>query len=402
MSKTYKNLFEKVITIENLIDAYKNASKQKRFKKAILRFDKNLAENFLNLQKELSNKNYKHGTYKFFTLYDPKERKISAAPFRDRIVHHAVCQIIEPIFDKKFIYDSYACRDIKGSHRAVKRLQKSLIGLNRQTDRQTIPLYALKGDISKCFPSVNHRILTKLLEKKIKDKNTIWLLKEIIDSYESGDEYNELFPANSYFRIKRPRGIPIGNLTSQIFVNIYLNELDQYLKHQLKVKYYIRYVDDFVILSHNKKYLHWLTEKIRIFLYSELYLTLHPKKIRVFPTYLGIDFLGYVIFKDHIRLRARNVKAFRKRLKRFQKLYLAGKLDEQKIRESITSWLAHSEHADTYNLRKAIFGKPLTAKDKKEIKEFIQSWSVEVKPQPFPQQTSDRRDHKPFGQFRLF
>ena len=385
MAKTYKNLFGKIIEIKNLMNAYRNAAKQKRFEKAILRFDEHLAQNLLCLQKELSNKTYKHGNYKFFTLYDPKEREISAAPFRDRIVHHAVCQILEPIFDRKFIYDSYACRQTKGSHRAVKRLQKFLIKIGYREKKK---IYALKCDISKCFPSINHEILIKILKKKIKDKDTIWLLKEIISSYESGDKYNELFPVNSHFRTKRPRGIPIGNLTSQLFVNIYLNELDQYLKHQLKVKYYVRYVDDFVVLSRDKRYLHQLAEKIRTFLYDKLYLTLHPKKIRVFPVHLGIDFLGYVVFKDHILLRSKNVKAFRKRLRKFRKLYLTGKLDKQKIKESITSWLAHAEHADTYYLRKAIFGKPLTPKDQKEIEEFISSWK--------------KREHKPFGQLRLF
>jgi len=148
-------------------------------------------------------------------------------------------------------------------------------------------------------------MLIAFLKKKIKDEDLIWLLKEIINSCESGDEYNHLFPVNSHFRTKRPRGIPIGNLTSQLFVNIYLNELDQYVKHQLKVKYYVRYVDDFVILAKDRKYLHQLTEKIRVFLYNRLYLTLHPKKIRVFPVYLGIDFLGYVIFKDFILLRSK-------------------------------------------------------------------------------------------------
>ncbi len=215
------------------------------------------------------------------------------------------------------------------------------------------------------------------------------LLKEVVGSYKSDHKYNKLFPPNSHFRTKLSRGIPIGNLTSQLFINIYLNELDQYLKHQLKVKYYVRYVDDFIILSKNKKALHQLAEKIKIFLYNELYLTLHPKKMRIFPTRLGIDFLGYLIFKDHIRLRTYNVKTFRKRLRRFQKLYLTDKISQQKIQESITSWLAHAEHADTYNLRKALFGKPLGAKNQKEIIEFIHSW----KKKPI---------HKPSGQLRLF
>ncbi|MEA2113297.1 MAG: reverse transcriptase/maturase family protein [Patescibacteria group bacterium] len=398
MAKTCKNLFEKIITGKNLLIAFQNASAQKRFRNTILNFEKNLAENILELLKNLSDKTYQHGGYRRFCLFDPKEREISAAPFQDRVIHHAICKIMEPIFDKKFIYDSFACRKTKGSHKAIERLQKFLI---KNKEVRPFSLYALKCDVSKCFLSVNHEILLKILNKKIKDKNAMRLLKEIVSSYESDDKYNNLFPPDSHFRTKRPRGIPIGNLTSQLFVNIYLNELDQYLKHHLKVKYYVRYVDDFIILAKNKKYLRQLAEKIRTFLYTQLYLTLHPKKMRIFPSHLGIDFLGYLIFKDHIRLRASNVKAFRKKLIKFRKLYLINKISQQKIQKSITSWLAHAEHADTYNLRKALFGlwpdgdsegKPLGAKNQKEIIEFIYSWK----------HSSEKPICKPSGQLRLF
>ena len=389
MAKTYKNLFSEIIAEKNLLIALRNASAQKRFSNTILNFEKNLAENILELLKNLSNKTYKHGAYRHFRLFDPKERKISAAPFRDRVIHHAICQIMEPIFDKKFIDDSFACRKTKGSHKAIKRLQKFLI---KSKSVKPFSMYVLKCDISKCFPSINHEILLKILNKKIKDKNTTRLLKEIISSYESDNEYNKLFPPDSHFRTKLPRGIPIGNLTSQLFVNIYLNKLDQYLKHQLKIKHYVRYVDDFIILAKNKKTLRQLAEKIRTFLYNELYLTLHPKKRRIFPSHLGIDFLGYLIFRDHIRLRASNVKVFRKKLIKFKKLYSTGKISQQKIQKSITSWIAHAEHADTYNLRKAIFGKPLGAKNQKEITEFIHSWK----------RSSGKPIHEPSGQLRLF
>lgn len=423
--KTYKNLFPKIVDEKNLLNAFQNASEGKRFSNGVLDFEKNLAKNILCLRQELSIKQYQHGKYYFFCLFDPKERKISAADFRDQIVHHALCQIIEPIFDKKFIFDSYACRQVKGSHRAVKRLQKFLIRINQ---RKLSSTYCLKCDISKYFPSVNHQILIKLLEKKIKDKDTMWLLKEIISSYETGRDYNYLFSPESRFRTKLPRGIPIGNLTSQLFANLYLNELDQYLKHRLKIvknsqtiygiKYYIRYVDDFVILSNSKIFLNQLSEKIRTFLYDKLYLTLHPKKVSIFPFDKGIDFLGYVIFKDHIRLRSRNVKKFRKRLKKFQKFYLDSKTDEEKtkkekkIQESITAWLAHAEQADTFQLRKAIFGKALTAKNQNEIQKFIQSWSSrhEVSDWTLRVGSAEAKtnwkksepNHKPFCQPRLF
>ena len=237
-------------------------------------------------------------------------------------------------------------------------------------------------------------------------------MKQIIKSYETGDEYDYLFPPNSHFCACRPRGIPIGNLTSQIFINIYLNELDQYVKHCLKIKHYVRYVDDFIILSKDKRYLQELTEKIRTFLYDKLYLTLHPKKVSIFPINQGIDFLGYVIFKEHILLRARNVKSFRKRLKKYRQLYLDSKTDkekegkEKKIMESITAWLAHAEHADTYQLRKSIFGNPLIAKNQKGIKEFIQSWDSGIAAvAPFSRsrgRTTEKPIRKPFCQLRLF
>lgn len=377
----HPTFFHQIINSNNLVLAYKNTAKQKRFKKSVLRFDKKLAYNLLSLGKELKDTTYRHGNYKFFTLFDPKERQISAAPFRDRLVHHALCQIIEPLLDKKFIFDSYACRKHKGTHKAIHRLQFFL--------KKPQTTYALKCDISKCFPSINHRLLCQFLKKYLRDKQALWLLEEIVGSYESGGQYNYLFPPSSPFLQKRPRGIPIGNLTSQLFVNLYLNQLDQYIKHQLKEKYYLRYVDDFVLLSGSKSHLHQLINKISRFLNDNLYLTLHPKKIRVFPSRLGIDFLGYVVFKDHILLRSSNVKAFRKRLKKFKKLYLEGKIDEHKIKESITSWVAHAQQADTYRLRKAIFGKPLQANDQDEIEKFISSWKNESA-------------HKPFGQLRLF
>jgi hypothetical protein len=396
MAKTYKNLFNKIIDAKNLVSAFHNASEGKRYRATVMNFEKNLGRNILLLQQELLAKQYQPGNYHFFYLFDPKKRKISAAPFRDRIVHHAVYRIIEPIFNEKFIFDSFACRQVKGSHRAVNRLQKFLItnirGISereRERERERETIYCLKCDVSKCFPSVNHNILIQILKKKIKEENTIWLLEQIIKSYETDDEHDNLFPPNSHFRICRPRGIPIGNLTSQIFINIYLNELDQYVKHQLKVRYYVRYVDDFIILSKDKRYLQELTETIRTFLYDKLYLTLHPKKVSISPSDKGIDFLGYVIFKEHILLRTRNVKSFRKRLKKYRQLYLDSKTDkekeekEKKIMESITAWLAHAEHADTYQLRKSIFGTPLVAKNQKEIKEFIQSWEI-IQGKPIP------------------
>lgn len=378
----HKKLFSKITALNNLTIAYKNAIKQKRFQKSILSFEKNLGSNLLRVQKQLRNKTYRHGSYNFFTIYEPKKREISAAPFKDRIVHHAVYQILEPIYDNNFIYDSYACRKGKGTHAAVKRLKKFLQSHYDKTDQT----YALKCDVSKCFPSINHQILIKILQKTIKEQKLMWLLEEIISSYESDDRYNHLFASDSHFIQDRPRGIPIGNLTSQLFMNVYLNELDQFMKHNLRAQYYLRYVDDFIILHSSKPYLHQLTEKIRNFLSDELFLTLHPKKVRVFPVEQGVDFLGYVVFKNHIRLRSTNVKKFKKRLKKFKKQFRLGQISKDKIKASITSWLAHAQQADTYNLRKSIFGQPLRAEDQDKIEKFINSW----------------RDREPSGQLHLF
>jgi len=356
-------LYSKIIQQENLFKAFELASSEKRYHPYVLIFKKNLGTNILNLHQALLNKTYQPGKYHFFQVYDPKPREIASAPFVDRIVHHAICRIIGPIFDSKFIYDTFACRDDKGTHQGIKRLQKFL--------RKNGTNYALKCDISKYFPSINQQILLSILTKTIPDKDTLWLLKKIILSYEFGDKYDYLFPENSYYRTKKPRGIPIGNLTSQLFANIYFNDFDHFVKEKLKIKYYLRYVDDFLILGPNKQYLHNLIPVIKNFLCETRYLTLHPKKISISPTKIGVDFLGYIIFKNFKLVRGKNVKKFRKRLKKFQKLLNDGKITEKKVQISITCWLAHIQHADSYRLRKSIFGWPLTAKNQKEIAEFV-------------------------------
>ena len=247
----------------------------------------------------------------------------------------------------------------------------------------------MKCDISKCFPSVNHQILKNLLRQEIACPDTLWLIEKIIDSFETGNEFDSLFPADSPFRKKRPRGIPIGNLTSQLFVNVYLDPLDKFVKNCLGEKYYLRYVDDFLILHKNKKHLHQIKNAVASFLRENLHMELHPKKQRIFPVNQGIDFLGYVTFKDFKLLRKSNKMSFRKKLLKIRKLYQKGLLEKEKIQASITSWLAHTQYADTYRLRKRIFGEPLNAKDQKKISRFIDSW----KKSP---------SREPSGQLRLF
>lgn len=331
MAKTHKNLFEKVVEFKNLLHSYDRARSRKRLRVYATRFDYNLDQNLLNLKERLETGGYKPGGYRRFYTYDPKKRLISAPTFEDRIVHHAICNIINPIFDKTFIYDSYACREGKGTHKGVERLQSFL----KKKDTN----YALKCDISKYFASVDHGILFELIRRRIADEKLLDLLWLIITSYQS-------FPG---------KGIPIGNLTSQLFANLYLNEFD-FATHEFKRKYYLRYVDDFIVLGETKEGLHEVKERSTKFLKENLKLELHPRKVRIFPTYLGVDFLGYVVFKDHIRLRSKNVKKFRKRYKKLKEVLERGEIGQEQFDGKILSWVAHAEKADTFRLREKIFG----------------------------------------------
>ncbi len=321
-------MFNKIYSFQNLYSAYLKARKCKKYRDEILKFGYNLEENLLELQEELFNQSYQHGDYREFVVCDSKKRKIKAAPFRDRVVHHALCNIIEPIFDKGFIYDSYACRIEKGTHKAIKRVQSFL--------KNNLNSYCLECDVSKYFDSINHKILLTLIKKKILDEKVLWLIKIIIES------------DNKRIGV----GIPIGNLTSQLFANSYLNELDQFAKHKLKMRYYIRYIDDFLILSRDKKKLHTIKNQIREFLKEKLKLELHPKKANVFPISKGIDFLGYQIYGDYKLLRKSTMKRFIKRMKVYQKMLNRGLLSKGKFDNSLQSWLAYAEYGNSYQLRK--------------------------------------------------
>lgn len=231
----------------------------------------------------------------------------------------------------------------------------------------------------------------KIIQEKISCPKTLALIGKIIVSFETGDCFDHLFSKNSPFRIHRPRGIPIGNLTSQLFVNIYLDKLDQFVKNDLKIKYYLRYVDDFVILDQDKKKLCQIKKLITQFLKEKLFLEMHPRKQTIAPVEKGIDFLGYVVFEKFCLLRKSNKEKFRKRLKKMKKALRENRLSKENALASITSWLAHAQHAQTFRLRKRLFGFPATAQDQKSLMNWISS---QKKPpsscQPFP---------KPFDQF---
>ena len=344
--KTHKNLFQEVCKYENLHNAFLKARRGKNDVAEVFRFTYNLEDELLKLQDELKNQTFKTGKYRHFIIFEPKERKISALPFRDRIIHHAVCNIIEPIFEKRFIYDSYACRKGKGTHASANRIQKFI----RKAGNK---YYVLKCDVSKYFLSVNHEILKKILREKIADKKLLQLLDSIIDSTDS-EKSNFSNCQEPKIQSSQQKGIPIGNLTSQLFANIYLNKLDEYIKYELKIKYYVRYMDDFVILHESKQYLHEVKENIKTF-FASMKLTLHPKKANIFPIELGIDFLGYRIFNAHRLVRKSTVKRFLKNTKTKLKRYDSGVIDFDKLMESFNSWEAYMSHGNSHALKNSLY-----------------------------------------------
>ena len=273
--QSIKNIYEKIYDFENLHKAWEEARKGKRYRDDVLIFNRNYEEQLINIQNHLIYETYEVGKYHTFYVYEPKKRLIVSLPFKDRIVQWAIYRQLFPLYEKTFIFDSYACRKGKGTHKAADRLQYWL----RQTERKPERYYYLKMDISKYFYRVDHDILLKILARRIKDQRLLNLLEKIINcesmnfGLPPGKEPDEVAVSD---RLSN-KGMPIGNLTSQMFANIYLNEVDQYAKHELGLHYYIRYMDDIIILHHDKKYLAEVKELLRAFLSDELRLDLNNK-----------------------------------------------------------------------------------------------------------------------------
>ncbi len=336
MPITHKHLYSKIYDISNLYYAYMKASHGKRYRSEVLKFSENLESNLIEIQNELINKSYKTGIYRNFYIYEPKERLVSALPFRDRVVQHALCNIIEPLFEVKMIYDSYACRNYKGTHRAVDRTQNFINSAEIKWKKS----YCLKCDITKYFPNIQHNTLKQIIRRTISCSDTLWLLDSIIDSTRKED-FN-------------PRGIPIGNLTSQLFANVYLDQLDHFAKEVLCEHYYVRYMDDFIFISKTKQHLWKILNQIKIYLKQNLGLELN-KKTSIFPINQGVDFCGYRIWSTHKLLRKQSIKTMKRKLKIYKRKYEIGQIELDEINCSIQSWLGHAKHADTYRLRKKIF-----------------------------------------------
>ena len=340
--KTYNQLFQRLISPENLEIAYWNARKNKTANPVVMEFEKHWRLHLAVLHKELRNRTYAPFALKKFILRDPKTRTICVSNFRDRVVHHALINIIQPIFEPRFIHDSYASRKGRGTLSALKRFDLFLrkasgngkLVLGAQ-NANVVRCFALKADIKHYFQTVDHDILLSIIKKYVKDEGIIWLVRTILSNNPTDSEY---------------KGMPLGNWTSQFFANIYLNELDQFVKHKLKARYYIRYVDDFVILDKTKAVLQDYKEQINVFL-KTLKLELHPDKCDIIPLCKGVGFLGFKVFYHYKLVRQRNLRKIINKTSVLIGEYKQGSTDATKVLDVLQSWNAYAMHGNTFHLR---------------------------------------------------
>jgi len=346
--KIYKDLFNNIISAENLFLAWDKFKNGKRNKKDVRIFEWNLEENIFKLHRDLKNKIYKHGAYHAFKISDPKPRNIHKAQVRDRILHHAVFQVLNPLFEPCFISASFSCREDYGTHRGVQYLQDVL---RKASKNGSISCFVLKCDIKKFFDSIDHDILISILRKKIKDEDAIWLLGQIISSF------------SDYSLLGKEKGVPIGNLTSQLFANIYMNEFDQFVKNSLRVKYFLRYTDDFLILSEDKTYLENLLPEVVSFLGDNLSIKIHEEKTKIQKISRGIDFLGYVVFNKYKLVRTKTKRRIIRKFKRKIIECSQGYISKNSLSQLLRSCLGFFSHAESYaieeNLKREYFRRGL-------------------------------------------
>ena len=332
--------YEDVYAYKKLYRAYTKARESRRSRAEVMLFDKRREWNLGVLSYQLQHYTYRHGPYREFIVHDSKKRRIKAAPFRDRIVHRAVVDAIEPLFERRFIYDSYVCRVGKGSHRAVARLRQFMYAA---TNRYTREAYFLKLDVAKYFPSIDHDILFELLSCVVTDASIKELLFDIIET------------STDAVVAGRRKGIPIGNLTSQLFANVYLNELDHYAKEQVHCRYYIRYMDDVIVCSTNLHELYRIRHALEQFLRERLFLTVHPHKVMVGRVMSHIPFLGYVLFPHYTRLRTSTVRRCSKRIERYRKAFIADDMSLEKVMLSYMGWHGYAVHANTQKVARRLW-----------------------------------------------
>ena len=337
--KSIKTKLSSKLKFDLFIDAFNRASINKRNKKEVLEYLINLESNIIKLMNDIYSSNYHLGEYKTFYIYEPKERVIRCLPFEDRIVHQwYVEEFLKPYYSKSFVYDTYACIEGKGTHKAIKRLQKFMKSVSND-------YYIIKFDIKKYFENIDKDILFNILKKKIKDKYLVDFTYKMI--YENNDF----------------KGICIGNYTSQWFANIYLNELDHYVKEVLRIKCYLRYMDDFIVLVESKDKAKDIYNKVNIYINSKLHLELN-KKSRYYSIKYGCDFCGYIIYKDYIKIRKRNKKKINKSIKVWNYLYKNNRFNYYKFISSYNSYISYLKYANTCNYIRVINNKIIYFKDK--------------------------------------
>ena len=332
--RIYTNLFNKLITPENLFFAWEEFRRDKKKKEDVLLFEKNLEREIFSLHRDLKSFTYRHSGYAGFYISDPKRRHIHKAQVRDRVLHHAIMNILYPHYEKVFIHNSFSCRIGKGTHKGVEALRSMLYKASKNNTRN---VYILKCDIEKFFDSISHEILLSVLSSRIKDQELMNLLVEVVESFTS--DRSTLFDRC---------GVPIGNLTSQLFANVYMDVFDQFIKHDLKVKYYARYTDDFVIVSESKEYLVQLLPQIRSFLKEKLRIQIHPKKVTITKFARGIDYLGYVLFPHFTLVRKRTQKRALRKINEKILLYKKEEISKDKVHTTLMSYLGVLSHADTF------------------------------------------------------
>ncbi|MBU0974240.1 reverse transcriptase/maturase family protein [Patescibacteria group bacterium] len=358
-------MYEQIYNLEKLCFAFKKAQLDNRYKRKICAYNFNLENNLLCLRWELCHETYFPRSYTYFMLHDPKTRAIAAPNFRDRIVQHSLVNLIQPLFEKQFIFDSYACRVNKGTHLAAKRLKRFLMA-SRSFYGKNTSIYVLQCDIRKYFQSVSWEILLKIIKKTITCPKTFRLIKKIVTTHQQTlvtkptNLQLSLFESTkntvqTSISAKNKTGLPIGNLTSQLFANIYLNELDHFVKDRLRVRWYGRYMDDFYIINSDVAYLKQMRDRIDCFLQTELQLSLHPKKLSIKNVTAGVPFVGYRTFYDHVLVRSNTLlrieRNYRSKLRQVKK----GTLSNQKLTETIASIVGHFKHANSYGLTKCLF-----------------------------------------------
>jgi retron-type reverse transcriptase len=317
--------YESIISVENLLEAWKEFVRGKRYRTDVQEFEVNLAGNILALHRDLATRTYMHSAYEAFNISDPKPRNIHKASVRDRLLHHALYRVLYPFFDGTFIYDSYSCRKEKGTHKAMDRFRGFAYRLSQNHTRT---VWVLKCDIRKFFASIDHACLMDIISRYIPDQDIVRLIGHIVGSFHSTRE---------------GVGLPLGNLTSQLLVNAYMNEFDQFAKHKLKARHYIRYADDFVFMSVDKQELVELLPSIRDFLWNKLRLTLHPDKVSLRTVASGVDFLGWVHFPDHRVLRTTTKK----------RMFRGVRAKEGK-EESVQSYFGLMSHGNAKKLRRKV------------------------------------------------